>query len=159
MVAAMGGLRRALGLALVMLLVGGSALAAPLLVRSDRSDNIFYFSYRAGPGRITGSSSSARFVRDDPVTFLFYAREAARKAKRGERLRARFGFELNERRVVRYEGTFRFEVRNGQGAVVYSDSVDRKLVLRPRPGERKKGFSLLFDLPRGTYEARAFFKT
>ena len=159
MVAATGGLRRAIGLALVTLLVGGSAVAAPLRVRSDRSDNIFYFSYRAGQGRITASSSSARFVRDDPVTFLLYVREGARKAKRGERLRARFSFELNGRRIVRYAGTFRFEVTNSQGAVVYSDSVDHRLVLRPRPGERKTGFSLPFDLRRGTYEARASFKS
>lgn len=159
MVAGRNGLRRAIGLALVVLLAGSPAAAAPLRVGTDRSDNTFYFTYQAGRGRITDPSSSARFVREDPVTFLLFVREAARQAKRGERLRARFTFELNERRIVRYRGTFGFEVRNGVGAVTYSGSVDRKLILRPRSGHRKKGFSIPFDLPTGTYEAKAYFKS
>lgn len=144
-------------IALVVVLLGASAGAAPRDVGSDRSDNTFYFTYEAASGEITQASSSARFVRKDPVTFLLYVNEAPEGAEEGERLRARFAFELNKRRVVRYRGTFTLEVRNAMGAVAYTDSVTRKVVLRPIKGERKKRFSIEFDLPTGSYEARALF--
>lgn len=146
-------------LACVFVLLSSSAGAEPLDVRSDRSDNTFYFTYEGASGEITESSSSARFVRNDPVTFLLYVSEAPEGADDGERLRARFAFELNKRRVVRYRGSFTLEVRNSLGAVAYTDSVERRIVLRPRPGERKKAFKIFFDVPTGSYEAKALFKS
>lgn len=144
---------------LLVVALCSTAAAAPLNVRSDRSDNTFYFTYEAPSGRITESSSGARFVRKDPVSFLLYVTESAEGAEPGERLRARFAFELNNRRVVRYRGTFTLEVRDSLGAVVYTDDVERKVVLRPTRADRKKDFSLRFDLPSGSYEARALFKS
>lgn len=150
---------RVLVVGLLLLAVTATATAAPLNVNSDRSDNTFYFTYESASGQITESSSSARFVRKDPVSFLIYVTEGPEGAEQGERLRARFAFELNKRRVVRYRGTFTLEVRDSLGAVVYTDEVQRKVVLRPERGERKKDFSLRFDLPTGSYEARALFKS
>ena len=144
---------------LLVVALCATASAAPLNVRSDRSDNTFYFTYESTSGRITDSSSSARFVRKDPVSFLLYVAEAPEEAQQGERLRAQFAFELNKRRVVRYRGTFTLEVRDSLGAVVYTDEIERKVVLRPTRGDRKKDFSVRFDLPTGSYEARALFKS
>lgn len=143
---------------LVVALLAPPASAAPLQVARDRSDNTFYLTYEGASGRITAASSSGRFVRGDAVSFLIYVSEAPEGAERGERLVARFSFELNRKRAVRYAGTFRFELRNDAGVAVHSGSVQRKLVLRPRSGQRKKGFSLPFDVPTGAYEAKAFFK-
>lgn len=140
-----------------MALLAPPASAAPLQMARDRSDNTFYFTYDASSGWITTASSSGRFVRGDAVSFLIYIAEAP-KADRGERLVARFAFELNRKRAVRYAGTFSYELRNDLGVVVHSGSVQRKLVLRPRAGERKKSFSMRFDVPTGAYEAKAFFK-
>ena len=150
---------RVVVIGLLVLALSTAAVAAPLNVRSDRSDNTFYFTYESASGRITDSSSSARFVRKDPVSFLLYVTEAAAGAEEGRRLRARFAFELNKRRVVRYRGTFTLEVRNSVGAVVSTDEVSRKVVLRPSRGNRKRDFSINFDLPTGSYEARALFKS
>ena len=144
---------------LLVVALCATASAAPLDVRSDRSDNTFYFTYESASGRITDSSSSARFVRKDPVSFLLYVAEAPAGAEQGERLRARFAFELNKRRVVRYRGTFTLEVRNSLGAIVYTDDIHRNVILRPARGDRKKDFSVRFDLPTGSYEARALFKS
>lgn len=145
--------------AVIVVFLCASAGAAPLNVRSDRSDNTFYFSYDATSGEITESSSGARFVRSDPVTFILYVREAPDGAEEGDRLRARFALELNKQRVVRYRGVFTLEARNSLGEVVYTESVKRKVVLRPTTGERKKSFSIGFDLPSGSYESRALFKS
>src|SRR5687768_2229530 len=129
---------RTLLVGLLVLALCSAAAAAPLNVKSDRSDNTFYFTYESPSGRITESSSGARFVRKDPVTFLVYVSEAPAGAEAGERLRARFAFELNKRRIVRYRGIFTLEVRDSLGAVVYIEDVKRKVVLKPARGERKK---------------------
>lgn len=50
------------------------------------------------------------------------------------------------------------EVRDSPGAVVYTHAVEREVVLRPTRGERKEDFSVSFDLPAGSYEARALLK-
>lgn len=147
-----------IALVLTAVLMAPPAAASPLQVRSDRSDNTFYFTYEAASGRITESSSSARFVRGDPVDFFVYVREARDGSLEGERLRARFTFELNKPRVVRYVGRFTLEVRDSLGGVVYRDRVSRKVVLRPQPGQRKKAFSVFFDLLTGSYETKAYFK-
>lgn len=146
-------------IALLVVALSAVASAAPLNVRSDRTDNTFYFTYEAASGRITESSSSARFVRTDPVTFLVYVSEDPQGAEEGGRLQARLAFELNRRRVVRYRGTFTLEVRDSLGTVVFSQSVRRRVVLRPTSGNRKRDFTINFEVPTGSYEARALFKT
>lgn len=144
---------------LLLAALSSGAAAAALNVRSDRSDNTFYFSYDAASGRQIEASSSARFVRKDPVSFLLYVSEAPEGADVGKRLRARFSFELNKPKVVRYRGTFTLEIKDSSGLVIYTDAVRRKVVLRPATGEREKDFSIGFDLPTGSYEARALFKS
>lgn len=143
--------------ALLVLALAAPAIGAPLVMRSDRSDNTFYFTYEPTSGEVTDPSSSARFVRKDPVTFLLYVTEAPEDADQSEQLRARFTFELNKSQVVRYRGTFTVEVRNSSGAAIYTDDVERRVVLKPVRGERKKVFTIGFDLPTGSYEAVALF--
>lgn len=145
---------------LALLLAGAPAhvVAAPLEVERDRTDNGYSFTYDATEGEITEAASSIRFDRRDPVSFVIYVRENTSSDEIGERLRARLSVALNKDRVVRYDGTFWFEITDATGAVVATDGCERKIVLRPKAGSRKAAMSFVFDLPSGSYDAAGYFE-
>ena len=145
-------------IALLVVFVPVHASAAPLTVERDRTDNGYSFSYDATNGEITQAASSIRFDRRDPVSFVIYVRENTKSEVVGERLRARLSLGLNGDRAVRYRGTFWFEITDVAGAIVYSDEVTRKIVLRPQPGARKAAMAFVFDLPSGSYNASGYFE-
>ncbi|MDP9067783.1 MAG: hypothetical protein M3N53_05485 [Actinomycetota bacterium] len=142
--------------ALLSVSLSGAGVAAPLVMSHDRSDNSYSFSYDAASGEIGDAASALRIRRDDPVAFVIYIRENE-DAEVGERLKAQLLLGLNKKKVVRYNGTFSFEITDGAGTVVYSDEANRLIVLRPKPGERRARLTFLFDLPSGSYSARGFF--
>lgn len=144
--------------ALLLAVVPVGALAAPLDVRRDRTDNGYSFTYDATQGEIVDAASSIRFDRRDPVSFIIYVRENTKSDELGERLRTRLSVALNKDRVVRYKGTFSFAITDSAGTVIHSDSRDLKVVLRPKPGARKASMSFVFDLPSGSYNAAGFFE-
>jgi hypothetical protein len=133
--------------------------AAPWVVEQDRTDNGYSFTYDATEGKIGDAASSIRIDRRDPVSFVIYVRENKHSDEVGERLRTRLSVGLSRDRTVRYDGTFSFEITDRAGSVVYTDSRELKIVLRPKPGERKEALSFVFDLPSGTYDATGYFET
>lgn len=145
-------------LALLVALVPTGVAAAPLDVERDRTDNGYSFTYDAAEGEIVDAASSIRFDRRDPVSFIIYVRENPKSEVVGERLRTRLSVGLNKDRVVRYDGTFSFEITDSAGTVVHTDSRDMKIVLRPKAGERKGSLSFVFDLPSGSYSASGSFE-
>ncbi len=132
------------------------ALAAPIVMSHDRSDNSYSFTYDAASGEIGDAGSGLRISRSDPVSFVIYIRENE-GAEVGERLRAQLRLGLNKNQAVRYNGFFSFEITDSTGTVVYRDEVRKRIVLRPRPGERRARLGFLFDLPSGSYDSRGFF--
>lgn len=152
---------RSLAAILLALLVAWApmaAAAAPLVVDSDRTDNDFSFTYDAAEGEIVDAASSIRIDKRDPVSFVINIHENPKSDELGERLRTRLSVALNKDQVVRYKGTFWFEVTDAAGAVVCSDSRERKVVLRPRPGSRRAVMWFAFDLPSGSYDAAGYFE-
>lgn len=145
-------------LALLVAIVPTVVSAAPLVVEQDRTDNGYSFTYDATEGKIGDAASSIRFDRRDPVSFIIYVRENKTSEEVGTRLRTRLSIGLNKDRVVRYDGTFSFEISDSVGTVVYTDSRDLKIILRPKPGERKDALSFVFDLPSGSYNATGYFE-
>lgn len=148
----------AASLALLVALAPGLALAAPLEMERDRTDNGYSFTYDATEGEIVDAASSIRFDRRDPVSFVIYVRDNTKSDVVGERLRTRLSVGLSKDRVVRYDGTFWFEITDSAGTVIHTDSRDMKVVLRPKPGQRKASMSFVFDLPSGSYHATGFFE-
>ena len=148
----------ALALALLVAVAPGVVVAAPLEVERDRTDNGYSFTYDAAEGEIVSAASSIRFDRRDPVSFVIYVRRNTKSDTVGERLRTRLSVAVNKDRVVRYDGTFSFEITDPAGTVVYGASRELKVVLRPKPGQRKKSLSFVFDLPSGDYNATGFFE-
>lgn len=150
----------ALVLALLVTVIPAAVVAAPMKVESDRTDNDYSFTYDAAGGEITLAQSSVRFNRRDPVSFTIYVQENSKSDEVGQRLRARLSVALNPNKdgVVRYEGTFSFEITDSEGTVEHGDSRDLKVVLRPKPGERKASLSFVFDLPSGDHNAKGFFE-
>jgi hypothetical protein len=134
------------------------AYASPRRVESDRTDNVFGFSYDATEGEIESASSSVRIERGDPVTFLIYIRDNPGSDEVGGRLRARLSLALKKERARRYQGRFWFEISDATGRVVYTDAVDRDVTLRPRKGRRGSAVSFDFDLLSGDYSAKGFFE-
>lgn len=152
---------RSLAAILLALLVAGApvaAAAAPLVVESDRTDNGFSFTYDAAEGEMVDAASSIRFDKRDPVSFVINIHQNPKSDQPGERLRTRLSVGLNKDRVVRYKGTFWFEVTDAAGSIVYSDSRERKIVLRPRPGSRRSVMWFTFDVPSGSYDAAGYFE-
>ncbi len=145
--------------ALVGAAFAGPAAAGPLDVSSDRTDNGFSFTYDSTTGEITQAASSLRYDSRDPVSFIINIRENPKSDDVGERLRARLSLGLNRgmKRAVRYDGTFWFEITDRTDTVAFTDSEDRRIVLRPRPGWRRSVIRFNFDLPSGTYDAKALF--
>ncbi len=138
--------------------VAGTASAAPLTMERDRTDNTYYFEYDPATGEIGTESSSLMLKRRDRVAFFVYIREAA--PAEGERLKANVSLRLNGDRAVRYKGTFSL-VRDDAGALVLKEDLERRIVLRPRKGERRSRFSIPFDLDTYglNYEAKAIFRS
>lgn len=157
----MKSLPRSLVAVLLALLIGWvpvAAAAAPLVVDSDRTDNGFSFTYDASEGEIGDAASSIRIDKRDPVSFVINIHQNPRSDELGERLRTRLSVALNKDRVVRYNGTFWFEVTDAAGTVVHSDTRERKIVLRPRAGSRRSVMWFAFDLPSGSYDAAGYFE-
>ena len=148
----------AVSLALLVALAPGLVFAEPLEMERDRTDNGYSFTYDASKGEIVDAASSIRFDRRDPVSFVIYVRENTKSDVVGERLRTRLSVALNKDRAVRYDGTFSFEITDSAGTVVYSDSRELKVVLRPKPGQRKESMSFVFDLPSGSYNSSGLFE-
>jgi hypothetical protein len=145
-------------LALLVALGPTVVFAEPLEMERDRTDNVYSFSYDATEGEIGIATSGIRFDRRDPVSFIIYVRDNEKSDEVGERLRTRLSVGLSKDRTVRYNGTFSFEITDRAGTVVYKDCRELKIVLRPRPGQRNEGFSFVFDLPSGSYDATGYFK-
>lgn len=145
-------------LVLLVSLLPGLAVAAPLDVDRDRTDNGYSFTYDAAEGEIGDAASSIRFDRRDPVSFIIYVRENQHSDEVGKRLRTQLSVALTKDHAVRYDGTFWFEITDPAGTIIYSDSRELHVVLRPKPGKRKESFSFAFDLPSGSYNAAGFFK-
>ena len=148
----------AVSLALLVVVAPGIALAEPLDVERDRTDNGYSFTYDATKGEIVDAASSIRFDRRDPVSFVIYVRENTKSEVVGERLRTRLSVALNKDRAVRYDGTFSFEITDSAGTMVHTDSRELNVVLRPKPGQRKESIAFVFDLPSGSYHATGFFE-
>lgn len=145
-------------LALLGALTPSPASAAPLEVERDRTDNGYSFTYDAATGEMPQAASSVRFDSRDRVSFVIYVRDNTKSDVVGERLRTVLSLALKKDRVVRYRGTFWFEITDAAGSVVYRDEVARKIVLRPRPGSRKAWMGFVFDLPSGSYNAAGYFE-
>lgn len=148
-------------LALVLSLVVASAspaLAAPLVVQRDRADNGFSFTYDAEEDEIVDAASSLRLDSRDPVSFIVSVSETPDPESGKEPLRGRISLGLSKDRVVRYEGLFTLEITNSEGEVAFTESQERKIVLRPKRGQRKASMSFFFDLPSGGYDVTAYFE-
>jgi hypothetical protein len=147
----------ALLVSLLALVTMAPAHADPWTFEQDKTDNDFYFTYDAASGTMPKAYSSARFNRRDKVTFLVYIREHE-GAMVGERLNGRLQLSLAKDQVVIYDGTFTLEVFSTMtGDVIYTDSRDDRIVLRPKKDHKKASMVFPFDLPSGDYSARATF--
>ncbi|HEX2240195.1 MAG TPA: hypothetical protein VHJ82_03515 [Actinomycetota bacterium] len=142
----------------LLVILSGSAHAAPIDVRRDRSDNTYTFTYNADDGEITLAASSRRITRNDRVSFLLGIRSDP-EAEVGERLIARISLQLHSRKPLRYDGIFTLVVKTPEGDVVLKQTREDDYVLRPRDGERRAHFNMRFDLPSGEYEAHAKFRS
>ena len=149
-------LRRALLAALIVAMAVTPALAAPVPIESDNSDNLFSFTYNGASGDIERASSSRILRRRDKVAFLLYIRERA-DAPVGERLVARIELDLLAEKALRYRGSFSFEVSDALGKVVYTGTRDANFVLRPRAKQRTEVLRIPFDLASGEFTAVASF--
>lgn len=139
------------------LLAGGPAAAAPLAKRWDRSDNSTHFEYDAARGDIVLATSATRFRPGDLVTFLASVGERD-GAPAGRRLSGVLTLRLNVNRPVVYRGWFGVRILNSSGDVVLRRTKWRRILLRPRPGERQARLAFVFDLPSGAYDAVGRFR-
>lgn len=133
------------------------AAATPIEVRRDRSDNTLAFTYESASNRIVEATSSVFFKAGDRVDFFSYVVERE-GAPPGRRLKARIALRLNRGRAVRYDGLFRFIIKDDTGTVVVRRTKHVDLLLRPRKGERKRFLRWIFHLPTGSYTAFARFR-
>jgi hypothetical protein len=147
----------ALSLIVLSLWTVGPAAAAPIKVRSDRSDNTMYFTYNAATGEIVTASSSRILVRGDRVDHFAYVRERSEDIV-GRRLQGRVEFRLNRDRAVRYTGRMTLIVENSAGVVAWKGVKNVDFVLRPRRGDRRHLLLWVFDLPAGNYTTYARFR-
>ncbi len=143
----------------VLLALVPIAGAAPRTVEADRSDNSHRFEYDAEAGGF-GTETSGRVIdASDPVTFTVFVRRNKASDEVGQRLKAKVSLVLNAERRTIYDGTFTLRVVDEEGAVAYKAVIDDRIVLRPLKGHDRKTLSFVFDLPSGTYEAFARFKS
>lgn len=149
-----------MGLALIMLasLVGLTApqTAEARPVKSDRSDNTFYFSYDATQGEITSAASSLQEPRRNPISQHIYV-DAVPGAEVGRRLKATVKFKLNAKEKRRFKGSLTLEIRNGATQLVHLQVKEVDFVLRPKPGARRAKVVFRFDLDTGDYSAVSIF--
>ncbi|MQB01042.1 MAG: hypothetical protein GEU78_12230 [Actinobacteria bacterium] len=150
-------IRIALLVAVLCLWTVEPAAAAPIRIRRDRSDNTLAFTYNAVKGRMGAVVSSVLWKSGDRVDFFSYVVERE-GAVEGRRLKARIALRLKRDRAVRYDGRFRFIIRDGTGATVFRRTKDVNLVLRPRRGKRRRYLRWILDLPTGKYTAFARFR-
>jgi hypothetical protein len=158
-------------LALAATLVGGaSARAVTATIDRDRSDNTYYFDYDAASGKLGKQSSNAFYRRGDRVSFFVYIREA-KNPMPGERLLGLLQLNLNckstrtgrcmwnKTEPVTYAGTFSLKVYlESSETVVYEDSQYKRFTLRHGKEDRKAAMRFMFDLPSGSYLAKASFE-
>ena len=135
-----------------------SAWAAPLAPLRDRSDNGIFFEYNADTHEMpTSGSATYPMTAGDRVDFTL----AAALAPEGSEspLTAVISLRLRRAKAVRYRGTITVRVRD-----LFTDEhvmdvpIPVDLVLRPEPGKRRATLSAPFDLPSGSYEARAIYR-
>jgi hypothetical protein len=123
-------------------------------MKRDRADNALTFSYDAGEGRITNATSSKPPIsRGDHVDYTTIIDESATAG----RLVGRIILRLTGERVVKYDGTFTYTVKDSAGDVAFSGTRDRRFTLRPKAGRRSKSMQFSFALPSGDYEVTARF--
>jgi hypothetical protein len=144
--------------AVLCLWTADPALAAPIKIKRDRSDNTMYFTYNPTKGEIPSAYSSRLLVRGDRVEFFAYVRERP-GADVGRRLAGTVKLRVNRHGAVRYNGRFIFIIEDSDGSF---ERWTRRVnfVLRPRAGHRKRSLRWVFDLPDpGTYTAYARFRS
>lgn len=152
-----GAVKRSLAVLVVLFLAAPMALAGPLAVEEDHSDNTFSFTYDAVDGEIERASSTRILRRRDRVAFLLYVRDRD-GADPGERLNARIELELLGSRPRHYRGTFSFEVTDALGRVVHTGSEQANVILKPTDRQRAQVLRIPFDLPSGDFSATASFE-
>jgi hypothetical protein len=131
------------------------AFAGPTVMRRDRADNALTFSYDADESRITSATSSKPPIsRGDHVDYITIVDESGTPG----RLVGRITLRLTGQRVVTYDGTFTYTVKDPGGGVVFKGTRERRFTLRPKAGRRSKSMQFSFALPSGDYEVIARFK-
>ncbi len=143
----------------VLLALVPVAGAAPRTVEADRSDNSHRFVYDAEVGEFGDETSGTVIDANDPVSFAVFVRRNKASDAVGERLKAKVSLALNADRRMVYDGTFTLRVVDEEGEVAHKQAIDERIVLRPRKGHDRKTLSFVFDLPSGTYEASARFRS
>jgi hypothetical protein len=149
--------RIALLVAVLCICTAAPAAAAPVRIRSDRSDNTLYFNYNSLTGEIPSAYSSRIQTRGDRVDFFVYVTERP-GAETGKRLLGRINLRLNRNRSVRYKGRFRFVVEDATGLSTFVGTRLVDIVLRPHKGRRTRVLRWAFDLPAGDYTAFGRFR-
>ena len=140
------------------MIMASSAWAAPLAPAKDRSDNGIFFEYNADTHEMpTSGSATYPMTADDRVDFML----AAALAPEGSEapLTAVVSLRLKRDKAVRYRGTITVRIRDlFTDEHVASVPIPVDLVLRPEAGKRRATLSAPFDLPSGSYEARAIYR-
>ena len=121
--------------------------------RDRRSDNEVRFRYDEESGAITRRASEESGPRK-AVAFLVGISEAEGT---GSGLIARIKLRLRGDDPVTFDGWFSIDVTSSNGEPGFSRHRPATIVLRPQPGQRRATLSFRFDVPSGTYDARAAF--
>lgn len=150
--------KRALTLVLALVLLAAlPAVAAPRRIKAERSDNTYTFVYDADDDEIVEEQSSAEFGRHDRLQFFVYIRERPDDAE-GAPLAARLHLRLLGSRAMRFKGEFWLRVKTAGGITTLEKSKAKSILLRPRPGERRRVIHFRFGVDSGAYRARAGFR-
>lgn len=133
-----------------------SAAAHPVRVNEDRTDNVFSFSYDSSSGEMPSQSARTQRETEDNVTFTVWVREAEDS---GSGLIGKLKLRLNGDHRTIYNGWFTLKIVDADGNVAFQRSRPANLQLYPRPGMRRATIPFRFDLPSGSYDATATFKS
>ena len=148
----------AVAVLLVVSLVAAPAVAAPLAMGRDRSDNGIYFRYDAETRSLPeyGSATGPSDGRFDRVGFTLDVGLAPAEAP--EPLVAMVSLRLRGKKAVRYNGTFVVRILDDTGARATTVKIPANLVLRPTTGKRRANLAKAFDIAPGWYSADAIFR-
>lgn len=135
-----------------------SAWAAPLTPAKDRSDNGIYFTYDAETHEMPESGSATTLTARDRVDFMLSVALAPEGSEAP--LTSVVSLKLKASQAVRYRGTITVRVRDlFTDEPVTNVAIPVDVVLRPQPGKRRASLSAPLDLPSGSYEARAVYRS